>query len=68
MKYVVVTKFHDLQDNKFEYNVGDVFPRAGFDVDKKRITELSTKKNRRGIILIEKLEIPFEDERPKKKK
>lgn len=53
--YRVIAPFTDLQDNNFKYQLGAEYPRAGLEVSKARIEELSTKKNRRGIPLIEKI-------------
>ena len=52
MKYKVVQKFVDLQDNNFAYGVGDEFPRAGKEVTQERIDELSSNNNRRRTALI----------------
>ena len=54
-KYKVIEKFKDLQDNGFYYKAGDDFPRSGKKASKKRITELATDANRRGIPLIEEV-------------
>lgn len=51
--YKVIAYFKDLQDNNYEYNVGDVFPREGLEVSDERIAELSGKENKRRIPLIE---------------
>lgn len=61
--YKVVKFFTDLQDNKHPYNVGDVFPREGVEVSEDRLKELSTDKNKRGVVLIEEIveEIPTEE-------
>lgn len=56
MVYKVISKFKDLQDNGFFYNVGDAYPRKGKKASKKRIAELSSSDNRRGIPLIEEVE------------
>lgn len=53
--YRVIVPFTDLQDNNHKYQLGMEYPRAGLEVSKERIEELSTKKNRRGIVLIEKI-------------
>lgn len=53
--YKVIVRFKDLQDNNHVYNAGDNFPRNGVNVSKKRIKELSSDKNRRGIPLIEEV-------------
>ncbi len=54
--YKVVCSFVDLQDDNFAYSVGDKYPRKGLKPTKKRIAELSSTTNRRGIVLIEKVE------------
>ena len=70
--YRVLTDFSDLQDNEHVYRAGDVFPRSSFSVSEKRIKELSTTANRRGEVLIEKVEEAVEEviveEQPKEKK
>lgn len=65
MKYRVIKMFTDLKDNNFRYNVGDIFPRSGFEVSESRINELSSNRNRQGMVLIEKIPEP---EKPKQKK
>lgn len=64
--YKVIKFFTDLQDNKHPYNVGDEFPRAGVEVSPKRLEELSTGKNKRGIPLIEWVDepLPFTEDDP----
>lgn len=59
MTYEVIKYFTDLQDNDYEYNVGDVFPREDLKVSDDRIKELSTDKNRQRTPLIKPV---FEDE------
>lgn len=61
--YKVIEYFEDLQDNKYPYDVGDVFPRENKTATKERINELATNQNRRKIPLIKKVE-----EKPKKPK
>ncbi len=51
--YKVIKFFTDLQDHGHAYSVGDVFPRKGLTVSEKRLIELSTDQNKRGIPLIE---------------
>jgi hypothetical protein len=45
----------DLTDNNYEYRAGDEFPRSGLEVSAKRLHELSTEANRRGVVLIEEV-------------
>lgn len=56
MKYKVVHRFRDLQDNDHIYKVGDTYPRKEIkieDVSPERIQELSGTQNKIGKILIE---------------
>lgn len=55
--YVVKVYFTDLQDGDYPYNVGDIFPRAGFVPSADRIKELSGTQNKRGIALIEEVRV-----------
>ena len=48
--------WEDLQDDNHKYEVGDVYPRKGLKPTKKRISELASVNNRRGIALIEKVD------------
>lgn len=67
--YKVVQFFHDLQDYTttkngtvyHAYNVGDTYPRRGYEPSEERIKELSGKDNIRGVTLIELVE---EQEKP----
>lgn len=52
MTYEVIKYFTDLQDNDYEYNVGDIFPRDGLQVTDERLKELSTNENRQRVPLI----------------
>ncbi|MBK3922939.1 Rho termination factor N-terminal domain-containing protein [Staphylococcus haemolyticus] len=56
MAHKVIKYFTDLQDDDYEYNVGDSFPRTGLDVSEERLTELSTKNNRQNKPLIERVQ------------
>jgi hypothetical protein len=50
--YKVLRRFTDLQDNRYLYQPGDEYPRAGLDVSEDRIDELSSSNNRRHVALI----------------
>lgn len=54
--YRTIVRFEDLQDNRHEYNPGDIFPRDGLKITNERIKELECGTNRRGIPLIEYVE------------
>lgn len=63
----VIKFFTDLQDNNYPYHEGDTFPREGVTVTADRIKELASKKNKRGIPLIEEVKgeaIPFAEGEP----
>lgn len=61
-KYVVVYKaFKDIEDNEYLYKKGDIYPREGLKPSKKRINELSSKKNKIGEVLIEAVKVEKED-------
>lgn len=67
--YKVLSTFADLQDSNHLYNVGDVYPRAGYTPSDGRLEELSTVNNRLRKPLIEKIEEPTETvEQPKPRK
>lgn len=53
--FKVIKRFIDLKDDNHIYNAGDKFPWDGRRVSKKRLEELSTAKNKRGIPLIEEV-------------
>ena len=59
--YKVIKHFTDLQDKCHAYNVGDMFPRKGRKASADRLKELSSKDNKRGVSLIEKID----DAKPK---
>jgi len=55
--YIVKEYFTDHQDNEYEYNVNDLYPRPGLNVSDERLTELSTTNNRRNIVAIEDIDL-----------
>ena len=56
-KYLVIYKaFKDSEDNGYIYKKGDIYPREGLEPTKKRIKELTSKKNKIGKVLIQKIE------------
>lgn len=64
--YKVIRLFADLQDKNHIYNVGDVFPRVGVNVSEERFAELASSNNKRGVPLIERVEVQDASETPKK--
>lgn len=54
--YEVIHFFTDLQDNEYPYNVGDLFPRDGLEVEEGRLRELSSNNNLQRKPLIKKIE------------
>ena len=68
--YKVLAHFTDLQDDRYEYNPGDEFPRKGLNVSAERLDELSSDKNRRHTPVIELIKEPepvAEEKEPAKK-
>lgn len=58
--FIVVSRFKDLTDNEFEYNIGDIFPRkekSMEDISKERLEELTTDKNKKKTILIKEINV-----------
>lgn len=60
--YKVVKAFTDLQDNNHVYLAGDKYPREGVEADEKRVAELASADNKRGVALIEAVEPPKKPE------
>lgn len=58
--YQVIVSFTDLQDDNHVYYEGDSYPRNGYTPTKKRISELSSSSNMRGIPLIEGIVVASE--------
>ena len=56
MVYKVLDYFTDLQDNSYEYNEGDTYPREGLNPSDDRIHELASDENVRGVPIIEAVE------------
>lgn len=59
--YITKVYFEDAQDEHHAYRPGDVYPREGLTPSKKRIKELSSDENIRGISLIALSEEPAEE-------
>ena len=54
--YKVIKAFTDLQDNRYGYKVGDVYPREGYEPSAERIAELSGSNNLQRKPLIQLVE------------
>lgn len=73
--YKVIKYFTDLEDNRHEYHVGDIFPHDGRKITAERLAELSSDKNKRHVPLIEKVaedapakaEVPNATKKPRKR-
>lgn len=55
-EYIVIKRWHDLQDNNHQYQPGDIYPRKGLEPTKKRCDELISTSNKRKICLIKEVE------------
>lgn len=56
MKYITLVYWTDLQDADHPYNPGDEYPREGLKPTRKRIAELVSANNKRGVPLITYIE------------
>lgn len=65
MEYRVIATFTDLNDKSYLYKAGDTYPRKGVVPTAERIKSLSSKNNKRGIQLIEKVGKKPADQKPK---
>lgn len=54
MEYKVKVSFLDLEDDGHQYQVGDIYPRAGQKPSDKRIKDLSSSSNKLHRPVIEK--------------
>lgn len=53
--FLVSKGFIDLQDGNHDYEIGDVYPREGYEPDEMRIAELASDKNMQGTPLIKEV-------------
>lgn len=56
MNYTVIERFFDLLDNGFLYEVGDTFPRTGYEPSKERLDSLLSSNNPQLRPFIEKVD------------
>lgn len=68
IKYEVISKFVDLIDNKYVYEVGNEYPRQGYKPTDERIKELSTVNNKLKKAVIVAVDIPTVKKTTRKKK
>lgn len=69
--YRAVEQFADLQDDKYIYEIGMIYPRKGHNPSDERIKELASSENKVGKPVIEFFADPEskqEDSKPKKDK
>ena len=70
--YRAVEQFADLQDDKYIYEIGMIYPRKGLNPSDERIKELAGSENKVGKPVIEFFAAPApvkqEESKPKKEK
>ncbi|MBQ5825222.1 MAG: hypothetical protein IIW48_10515 [Clostridia bacterium] len=70
--YRAVEQFADLQDDKYIYEIGMIYPRKGHNPSDERIKELASSENKVGRPVIEFFADPDpvkqEESRPKREK
>lgn len=70
--YRAVEQFADLQDDKYIYEIGMIYPRKGLNPSDERIKELASSENKVGKPVIEFFADPEpvkqEESKPKKEK
>lgn len=66
--YRAVEQFADLQDNKYIYELGMIYPRKGYDPTDERIKELAGSENKVGKPVIEYFDDPVQESKPKQNK
>lgn len=70
--YRAVEQFADLQDDKYIYEIGMIYPRKGLNPSDERIKELAGSENKVGKPVIEFFADPApvkqEESKPKKEK
>lgn len=54
--YKVIAFFMDGEDNRHKYNIGDEYPRKGYEPTAERVRGLLGKDNKRGTPLIVEVE------------
>ena len=67
--YKVLAYFMDGEDNRYEYNVGDIYPRKGYEPTAERVRGLLGKNNKRNSpLIVEVEEVETAEKTPKKAK
>ena len=54
--YTVVSSFVDTKDSNRFYDVGETYPREGYEPDEVRVASLTSENNKAGRVLIELVE------------
>ena len=63
--YKVISYFKDGEDNRHEYNVGDIYPRKGYEPTAERVRGLLGENNKRGYpVIVEVEEVVTADKKP----
>lgn len=60
--YKVIKMFTDLKDDNYRYEVGDSYPRDGYEPTEERIRELSSNANKQHTALIKAVYEPATEE------
>lgn len=63
--FKVIKAFSDGQDNMYVYNVGDDYPRKGYEPTKERVEGLLGTGNKQGTPLIESIVEKVEEDKTK---
>ena len=66
--FKALSDFEDLQDGRYKYKAGDIYPRKGYEPTKERIKELSTDTNCRHVPVIVEIDVKSPVEAVKEEK
>lgn len=63
--FKVLAYFKDGEDNRYEYNVGDIYPRKGYTPSAERVRGLLGRNNKRNSpLIVEVEEVKTSDKKP----
>lgn len=68
LMYRAIETFVDLQDDRYKYHAGEIYPRDGIEVTEARVKELSGRGNASGHPLIMEVDEPKKPKRRKRTK